>query len=93
MTDRLNVAVVGVGRLGSIHARIYAEIPETELVAVVDVDEARAAEVARRFGTTAVSDPADLFGKVSAVSIVTPTSSHHPYYSSHPTRCPHCPSR
>ena len=36
------VAVAGVGHLGKIHARIWNEQPEAELVAVVYSDAARA---------------------------------------------------
>ena len=34
--SRLRLAVVGVGHLGRIHARLAAGVPEIELVAVVD---------------------------------------------------------
>ena len=40
------IAVVGVGHLGKIHARIWAENPRAELAFVVDVDEERARAVA-----------------------------------------------
>ena len=38
---KLRVGVVGVGHIGSNHARIYAEIPSAEFAAVYDVDLAR----------------------------------------------------
>jgi len=76
MQKRLKVGVVGVGRLGKIHARIYAEIPEAELVAVADLDAGAAREAAKTYGCQAVTDYRDLFGRVDAVSVVTPTSSH-----------------
>ena len=40
MSDQVNraIAVVGVGHLGKIHAKIYSENPGSELVAVVDAD-------------------------------------------------------
>ena len=41
MTDRLRVAVIGVGAMGANHARVFGELPDAELVAVADVDEAR----------------------------------------------------
>ncbi len=34
--SHLRTAVIGVGMIGSLHARIYAEDPRTTLVAVVD---------------------------------------------------------
>jgi len=39
---KLKVGVVGVGRLGKEHARLYALLPGVELAGVADVDGARA---------------------------------------------------
>lgn len=75
--DTLTVAVVGVGAWGENHARIYHELPQARLVAVADVDEARAREVASRYHTRAVTDYHDLVGEVQAVSVVVPTGLHH----------------
>jgi len=72
----LKVGVVGVGYLGQHHARIYSEIPEVELVGVVDIDRERAREVAGRYLAVPLFDYRDLFGKVDAVSIVVPTVLH-----------------
>lgn len=49
-------AVVGVGYLGTFHAEKYAKSPLTELVAVVDVDLAKARAVADRLGCQALDD-------------------------------------
>ncbi len=72
----VRVGVVGVGYLGQHHARIYAEIPEVELVGVVDINRERAREIAERYNTTPYFDYRELFGKVDAVSIVVPTVLH-----------------
>jgi DUF1009 family protein/predicted dehydrogenase len=74
--DALRVAVVGVGYLGKFHAHKYASHPGAHLVAVVDVDAGRALAVGRDVHAEALSDHRALFGRVDAVSIVTPTSSH-----------------
>ena len=74
--EPLPVAVVGVGHLGKIHAKIYSEDPNAELVAVVDTDGERAAEVAKEFGCASYSDPSDLPERVAAVSVVVPTVYH-----------------
>jgi len=77
MSERpLSVAVVGVGHLGAIHARIYAENPAAELAYVVDADEKRAREVAERFGCRALGNATDLPEDLDAVSVVVPTSDH-----------------
>jgi predicted dehydrogenase len=74
--DPLKVAVVGVGHLGKIHAKIYHEDPGSELIAVVDADAERAEEIAQLYGCLAFSDPADLPADVQAVSVVVPTVHH-----------------
>jgi len=75
--DALRVGVVGVGYLGRFHAQKYARLPEANMVAVVDINEAQAKNVADSVDTEALQDYRDLFGKVDAVSIVTPTHSHY----------------
>jgi len=72
----LRVGVVGVGYLGRFHARIYASMPNVELVGVADQDDATARTVAELHGCQAYTDPAALVGKVDAVSIVVPTIAH-----------------
>lgn len=73
--ERLRVAVVGVGALGSIHARILASLPEAELVGVVD-DRAETAEsVARQHGVRVLGG-GDLPGRVDACVVAVPTSVH-----------------
>ena len=47
MNRRIKVGVVGVGSLGQHHARIYAAMPEAELVGVYDADQDRAAKIAK----------------------------------------------
>lgn len=74
---KLKCAVIGVGYLGRFHAQKYASLKNAELVAVCDLEEGRATEVAHQFGTKAVQNYHDLMGKVDAVSVVTPTQSHH----------------
>src|SRR5438477_3948288 len=72
----MKAAVIGVGHLGKHHARLYADIPGVDLVGVVDLQPARAAEIAQSHGTQPFTDYRDLFGKVDAVSLAIPTSDH-----------------
>ena len=74
--DKMRVGVVGVGALGQHHARVYASLPDADLVGVVDAIPGRAEEVARPLNTRVFPKYQDLFGKVDAVSIATPTILH-----------------
>ena len=73
----MRTAVVGVGYLGRFHAQKYASLPNSTLVGVVDEREAARAAVAGELGVPAFADYRDLVGRVDAVSVVTPTPSHH----------------
>ncbi len=73
----LRIGVIGVGYLGRHHARVFSEIEDVELVAVADVDHKRAEEIAKAYNCAAYSDYKEIFDKVDAVSIVTPTTTHY----------------
>ena len=70
------VAVIGVGHLGKHHARLYSELPGVELTGVVDIQEARAGEIADLYKTTPFTEYRALFGRVDAVSLAVPTVDH-----------------
>ena len=76
MSERLRMAVIGVGHLGQHHARILASMPEVHLVAVVDVKPDRAGEIAQVHGVPAFTDAAAVLDLVDAVSIAVPTEAH-----------------
>jgi scyllo-inositol 2-dehydrogenase (NAD+) len=77
---RLNVGLIGAGRLGRVYARDLAgRIPETRLVAVADPAGALAQEVAEEFDIPRhFTDPTALIDSdtVDAIVIVTPTHVH-----------------
>ncbi len=75
--QKINTAVVGIGYLGRFHAEKYAQLEQSQLVAVVDPDREACEAVAKRLGVEAYSDYRDILGKVEAVSIVVPTQYHH----------------
>jgi predicted dehydrogenase len=68
--------VVGLGAFGRHHVRHYAASPEAALIAVADVDGARAAAIGTQFAAEPTDDPLTLIGRVDAVSIATPASGH-----------------
>ena len=75
--DPLNVGVIGVGHLGSLHAKMYSQIPSVHFVGVYDVDLKRAETLAAEFGIKAFATLDDLLSQVQAVSIATVTQSHY----------------
>jgi len=74
----IKIAVIGVGHLGSIHAKIYKEIPNCFLAGVCDSDPKQLEEVSRALNVPGYTDYRELFGKVDAVSVATPTKLHFP---------------
>ena len=72
--QKLKCAVIGTGYLGKFHAEKYANLPECELVAVVDINAETAQAIAEKHGAQALTDYASLLGTIDAVSIVVPTT-------------------
>ncbi|MCS7172625.1 MAG: Gfo/Idh/MocA family oxidoreductase [Armatimonadetes bacterium] len=75
--ERVRVAVVGLGRWGRHHVRIYHELPEADLRAVVSPNPAEVEEFSTRYRIAGYLDHRELIGKVDAASVVTPTSHHY----------------
>jgi UDP-N-acetylglucosamine 3-dehydrogenase len=74
----LRVGVIGVGVMGSNHARVLAGLPGVRLVGLADPDRQQAAFVAGALGTTAVDDVDRLLPLgIDAATIAAPTHLHH----------------
>jgi predicted dehydrogenase len=74
---KLRVGVVGIGHIGSNHARLYAEIPSAEFTAVYDIDLLRGNAVGRKFGATPAKSLDEFIEMVDATSVATPTNTHY----------------
>lgn len=74
--EKVKVGVIGVGALGSCHARIYSKLPNVELVGVADIDIAKAKDIGLLYDTTYTKDYRELLDKIDAASIVVPTEKH-----------------
>ena len=78
---KIRTAVIGAGKMGAIHAKVYDQLPQSDFVAVVDIDAQRAERLAKQYNVRAFSDCADILGKgspmVDAVTIATPTVTHY----------------
>ncbi len=75
--EKLKVGVIGIGHLGKHHTRVYHELEDVELVGVSDLDEKLASKVAKKFNVSVYTDFNELLPLVDAVSLVTPTPTHH----------------
>lgn len=75
--QKLRLGVVGVGHLGSIHAKIYRESQNCSLEAVCDTDKTRLDKISAELKVAGFTDYRELFGKVDAVSIAVPTKLHY----------------
>jgi inositol 2-dehydrogenase len=77
---RLNIGLVGCGRLGRVYAQdLASRIAETRLAAVADADASLAQRTAEDFGASrAYSNAADLLAdpSIDAIVIVSPTHTH-----------------
>ena len=72
----LNIGVIGVGHLGSLHAKMLSAIGGVRLAGVYDIDAGKATKVAEEFGTRAFGSVEELLGEVDATTIATSTSNH-----------------
>ena len=73
MTTKVGTAVIGTGFWGKNHARVYRELDETNLVAVCDIDPARASSVAAQFGAKPYTSVEKMLknDEIKAVSVCT----------------------
>jgi predicted dehydrogenase len=73
---RIRAGVIGTGRLGREHARVYASLAEVDRVLVYDRESARAEAVAREHGAEACASVDTLLAGCDAVSVCTPATDH-----------------
>ncbi len=76
MAEVLKVGVVGCGRMGRLHARIYAQMPQAALVGVYDVSRPAAEAVAAQHGCRVFGSIDEMAAEVQAATIATPTEFH-----------------
>jgi len=76
VSTTIPVAVVGTGHMGRHHARIYHELPDSELVGIVELNVERAADIASKYNVKVYPSIEPLLGKVQAVTVAVPTTAH-----------------
>lgn len=75
--NEVRIAVIGVGHLGRIHARLLKEVEGAKLVAVVDPSEANRKQAAGETGAQPCADFRGVMDRIDAAVVATPTRFHH----------------
>jgi virulence factor len=73
------VGVIGVGRQGQRHCRIYATLRHAQLMGVCDASIDLGRKIARQYGASFYRQFDDLLDNVEAVSLATPTPQHYEF--------------
>lgn len=75
---KLRAAVIGLGSMGSNHARVYGELDNVQLVGLVDISADRLHDAASRFSVPVYSDHREMIEKEKPdiISVTVPTSDH-----------------
>lgn len=76
MSKPLRFALVGAGTMGSLHARVISQHPDTELAYLIDPREAVGREVAARYGASWLPELPDL-SEIDAVVVAAATEAHY----------------
>jgi predicted dehydrogenase len=81
MTQTLRLGVVGVGHLGSHHARLYSELAQRSdgqcrFVGIFDTDNTKTRAITEKHGGAAFASLDEMSDSVDAVSVATPTETH-----------------
>jgi len=75
---RYRFGVVGVGHLGTLHARMLTQIDGAELIGVCDLNRTRAQTVASELGIPQLESAEALIEKADCVTVATSTPAHYP---------------
>mgnify|MGYP005848185217 CR=1 FL=1 len=73
----LKVGVVGVGRMGQRHCRVYDNIRKVKLVGVSDTNPHLGSQIAQQYDAIYFRNYVDLLENVDVISIATPTQYHY----------------
>jgi len=73
----LRVGVIGVGRMGERHCRVYSTLRNAHLVGVCDASLTLGNRVAQQYEVPYYANADELLDRVDAVTIATPTSQHY----------------
>ena len=75
--EQVRIGVIGTGRMGQNHCRVYSNMRHAKFVGVCDVNADLGKDTARKFEVSYFRDVDSLLENVDAVSICTPTPEHY----------------
>lgn len=73
---KIKIGVIGVGHLGSIHARLWKNNDEVELIGIRDIIEDRNKAIASELNVKAFNSLDEIINECDALTIAVPTSIH-----------------
>jgi len=78
MLTKLRVGVIGLGLIGSLHARILSETPNAELISVADINETIVRETGKKYACNFYTDFKSMCDNedLDAVCVCTPDQFH-----------------
>jgi predicted dehydrogenase len=74
--ERVKTGVIGLGKMGRHHCRVYATLRDSQLIGIYDKNPIVAQEYSALYDVPAFQDADELLEHVEAVSIATPTPTH-----------------
>ena len=74
--DKVRVGIIGVGYLGTQHARILSYLEEAELKGVADTNFKKAMEIGNRHGVRYYAGYEEMLDDIDAAIVATPTTEH-----------------
>ena len=74
--EKVKVGIIGVGYLGTQHARILSYLEKAELIGVADIDFKKAMVIGNRHGVKYYDNYENMLDEIDAGIVATPTSEH-----------------
>jgi len=74
--NKVRIGIIGVGYLGTQHARILSYLEEAELKSVADIDFQKALQIGNRHGVRYFQNYEEMIDDIDAAVVATDTSAH-----------------
>lgn len=76
--DRVALGVIGVGRMGKNHCRVFSTLRYGDLIGLHDLNGEIASQIAQNYEASYFLNVDELLSRVDGISIATPTQDHFP---------------